>query len=178
MHSKPNGAVDFGNIISSISDKKTSTVIMVNRMLHSYSSTSTPPGTASPRVTYRATGRTKTILGHLCREYTGKDITANGGVSSVDAWTAADLPTISYDSGLGSGASALPAGLKGIPLSLTAKSSGPMGPMTVHLQATSISRGAISASVFSVPSGYTLTAGGGMFPGMGAGMPSAGGSGQ
>jgi hypothetical protein len=157
--------VDFGNLMSAIADRATTHVIMINRMMHTYNTMPSSSAAGAPRATYKPTGRTKIILGHLCREYTGTSNTPNGGTSKVDAWTTTDLPSMPFASSLGSGD--IPSGLTGVPLAMTAVSTGPMGPMTVHVHATSISSAPLPTSVFAVPSGYTQSAGGGMFPGMG-----------
>lgn len=155
---------DVGPATSVIVDQASGKVTTLNRISHTYS---TQPLSRSVnqaknvQSTVKSTGRTKVILGHLCRDYRVSLLSAVGGASmkiSGDIWAAPDLPRPAI-------AGAGPLGalqgqwskMSGMPLLTTLTSTGSAaGATTIRVAAQSVSKTPIPASTFTVPSGYKL----------------------
>jgi hypothetical protein len=126
----------------------------------------------------KPTGKTKLILGHLCRDYkvSGTLGAAPGGTFSGDIWAAADLPRPNLPPGAGGPLGALMRSgskIAGMPLQMTlTMAGGPAGATTVHMAAKSVSKAPLPASTFAIPAGYRPgpAYGNPMMGGMGGGM--------
>lgn len=109
------------------------------------------------------TGRTTTFLGHKVRHYIVTEVVQapNMGDMTIhaDVLAAQDLPNSDMDAYQGL-SNDIPGTthMKGIPLKMVMKmAGGPVGTMTLVMQATSVSTAPIPASTFQIPEGYTQT---------------------
>jgi hypothetical protein len=169
---------DIGAFNSTIVDQSNGKVIVLNRQSHTYStrSLSTVEKKAAKGATasVKATGKTKVILGHLCRDYHVSVDTPSlpGGSISGDIWAAPDLPQPALAAVSGGVTAALESEwhkIDGMPLKMSLLIAGSeMGDTTVKTNAVSISTTPVAASVFSIPAGYQP--GPTYSPGMGGAM--------
>jgi hypothetical protein len=166
---------DVGKITSVIVDSATGKMISLNRVSHTYS---TQPLNAKAgrgtKISLKATGKTKTILGHLCRDYKlNMTSPAASGAMTItgDVWAAPDLPRLAAPPLGASGPAAAIAAqwgkIAGMPLQAVMVIGGsPMGRTTVRTMVHSVATTPLSASVFAIPAGYKPGPAG-MMPGMG-----------
>ncbi len=155
---------DVGDANSVIVNKGSGQVTTLNRIAHTYSTQSYAAvyGRKQQGVTASVTptGKTKTILGHSCRDYrlTMTSPALQGGQISGDLWAATDLPRPPIPTMAGGAGAALSgqwSKISGMPLVMTLVVSGsPAGKTTVTSRATAISTTPIPASAFAVPAGY------------------------
>ncbi len=170
---------DIGPFNSTIVDQAAGKMTMINRTSHTYSTQ--PLGGVAARAksaaaSVKATGKTKVILGHLCRDYHLSVTTPSmpGGSISGDVWAAADLPRLPVSALSGGPTAALTSQwskIAGMPLQMTLTVTGsPAGNTVVRTVATQVRTTPIPASVFAVPAGYQ--------PGPAYGNPMMGGMGM
>jgi len=166
---------DVGKVTSVIVDSATRRMISLNRISHTYSTQALNANAAQGmKVSLKPTGQTKTILGHLCRDYklSMSGTSASGPVSVTgDIWAAPDLPRLAA-SPLGSGPAAAISSqwskIAGMPLQAVLVIGGsPMGKTTVRTTVRSVTQTPLPASLFAVPAGYRPGPAGMMMPGMG-----------
>lgn len=169
---------DVGQATSVIVDSAARRMITLNRVSHTYS---TQPINASAvrgaKVSLKPTGKTKTILGHLCRDYKLSMTSASpSGPMTItgDIWAAPDLPRLPASPLGSSGPAAAMAAqwskVNGMPLQAVMVIGGsPIGRTTVRTMVRSVSMMPVPASVFAIPAGYRPGPAG-MMPGMGGGM--------
>lgn len=172
---------DIGAVNSTIINEASGKMTMINRTSHTYS---TRPfgGTAGKTAggataSIKPTGKTKVILGHLCRDYRVNVSSASmpGGISG-DIWAAPDLQRLPLPALSGSPLAALGSQwskIAGLPLQVTLTAAGSsMGTTVVRTIATSIKTTPLPASVFAIPAGYQAgpAYGNPMMGGMGGGM--------
>lgn len=175
---------DLSALTSIIADLGANKVYTLNRGAHTYSAQpySAMAGRASGKgmnASLMATGKTKKILGHVCRSYHLSLTSASmpGSIISGDIWAAPDLPQ-PFASVLSAGPLAALQSqwkkIKGMPLQVLVTVSGsPVGNTTVKMTTRAISTGPLPASVFAIPTGYKPVAPGanrsmgGMMGGMG-----------
>lgn len=167
---------DIGQATSVIVDSATGKMTTLNRVSHTYS---TQPLSAKAghgmKVNLKSTGKTKTILGHLCRDYklSMTSPSASGAMTITgDIWAAPDLPRLSApplgSSGPAAALAAQWSKIAGLPLqSIMVINGSPMGKTTVRTTVHSVSKTPVSASLFAVPAGYKPGPTGMMMPGMG-----------
>lgn len=170
---------DVGAFNSTIVDQAAGKVTQINRTSHTYSTQSL--GSIANRArgataSVRPTGKTKTILGHLCRDYrlSVSGASATGGSVSGDVWAAPDLPRPALPTLSGGPEAALESQwskITGMPLQMTLTLAGSsMGVTVVRTVATAIRTTPLPASVFAIPAGYR--------PGPAYGNPMMGGMGR
>jgi hypothetical protein len=169
---------DVGATNSTIVDSGSSKVTTLNRVAQTYSTEpfdSAAAQAAGSKASVKPTGKTKVILGHLCRDYHVTISTGgpSGGNVSGDIWSAADLPHPNLSGG--GGMAALMGQwnkMAGMPLLMTLTlAGGPAGTTTVHMVAKSVSTTSLPASTFAIPAGYKPgPAYNPMMGGMGGGM--------
>ena len=174
---------DLSALTSIIADLNANKIYTLNRGARTYSAQtySATAGRASGKgmnASLTPTGKTKRILGHVCRGYhlSLTSPSMPGSLISGDIWAAPDLPQPSV--------SVLSAGpvaslqsqwkkIKGMPLQVLMTISGsPVGNTTVKVTTQAISTRPLPASVFAIPAGYKSVAPGanrmgGMMGGMG-----------
>ena len=140
----------------------------INRRTHTYTVQSYhAPATAGAQVTVKDTKQTKVIAGHLCRHYLTTATLASqpGTLIQGDIWAASDIP---QPSALTAGSGPLAAlqsqfsKIKGYPLKSSLVVTGsPLGNTTVQTSVVSVSKAPLPSSLFTVPAGYTKSAGNG-----------------
>lgn len=158
--------IDFGAITSAIVNESTGKATILNRTAHTYSTqpikSPEASATSSGKATVKATGKSKTLLGHLCREYrvSAGNPAGPGSAVSGDMWVAGDLPRPSLR--------AMPVGptaalksqwskIPGMPLKMDMTMvGGPMGKTVVHMVAKSVSKANLPAATFAIPAGYKI----------------------
>lgn len=156
--------IDFGAFTSAIVNEGAGRVTVLNRTARTFSTQSLKSAARKSadrgNASIEATGKSKTILGHLCREYrvSSGASAGPGSAMSGEMWVAGDLPRPSI--------LAMPAGeaatlesqwnkVRGMPLQMTFTITGAqIGKTVVHSTAKSISKTPIPASTFAIPAGY------------------------
>lgn len=157
--------VDLGAITYLVDSAAQKTQI-INRRTRTYSVQPYRAATGGKStVSVKDTKQTKIIAGHLCRHYftTATLASQPGTLIQGDIWAAAD---IAQPAALSAGSGPLAAlqsqfqKIKGFPLksSLTVTGS-PLGNTTVQTSVISVSKAPLPASTFTVPAGYTKSAG-------------------
>jgi len=166
---------DVGQMTSVIVDTAAGKMISLNRVSHTYS---TQPLNASAgrgvKVSLKPTGKTKTLLGHLCRDYrlNMTSQSPSGPMTIVgDVWAAPDLPRLaSPPLGSNGPAAAIAAQwskIAGMPLQAVMTVGGsPIGKTVIRTTVQSVSMTPLPLSVFAIPAGYRPGPAG-MMPGMG-----------
>ena len=167
---------DVGQVTSVIVDSAAGRMTTVNRVSHTFS---TQPISANAargmKSSLKATGKTKVILGHLCRDYrlnmTGASASGPTTIAG-DIWAAPDLPRLPAQALGGNGPTAAIASqwakIAGMPLQVVMTINGsPLGKTTVRSTVRSVSTKPVSPSVFAIPVGYRPGPAGMMMPGMG-----------
>lgn len=169
---------DVGKATSVIVDSASGKMISLNRVSHTYS---TQPIKARAgngmKVSLKPTGKTKTILGHLCHDYklTMTSPSASGAMNITgDVWAAPDLPHLNApplsSNGPGAAIAAQWSKIAGMPLQAVMTIGGsPVGKTTIRTTVRSVSMMPLPASVFAIPAGYRPGPAG-MLPGMPGGM--------
>jgi len=145
-----------------VSDAATNQTTVIDRRRHTYATMQTPTGAAGQiSAQVKDTGQTKVIQGHPSHRYAMTATLASqpGTVIQGDIWAAQDLPRPTLPAS-GQGPMAVMQGLmrkiKGFPLKTTMAVTGsPLGSTTVTSSVMSVSKAALSASLFAVPAGYT-----------------------
>ncbi len=164
-----------------ITDAATRKMMMLNDSMHTYMVIPIPASGSSTPPTITSTGKSKVILGHVCKEFLVTGAMGGPGSPTVrqDMWATKDLH---LDSSAMAGISPFASqskvfGQAGVPLlsTITIPTPGQAGPLTVTMQATDVSTAPIPASMFKVPNGYKLAAAPTFPAGMGGGMRRPGG---
>lgn len=148
-----------------LSDSATHQTTMIDRRKHTYATVPMPAAAAGQiTATVKDTGQKKVIQGHPSRRYamTATLPSQPGTVIQGDIWAAQDLPSPTLPAS-GQGPMAVMQNLmhkvKGFPLKTTVSVTGsPLGSTTVTSSVVSVSQAPVSASMFTVPAGYTKSA--------------------
>jgi hypothetical protein len=150
---------------SSIIDTAGHKMVLLDQASHTYLAEpfdpkSPPPQVQKPDITVNDTGKTKQLLGHTVHIYKiGISAPKSKQSLNMEVWMAPDLPRPPYDPILNnpeSPAAGKTSKIKGYPLKIIAQVVTPMGANTVTHTATAVSVKPLSASLFTVPSGYKL----------------------
>ena len=94
-------------------------------------------------ITYKETGKTKTILGYTCHETVGTFTTKEGQSATMSLWYCKDIPNRNTQH----------PSLSGMPLEYTMMLQG----MTMKISTVEISKEPVSDAMFVVPEGYVRT---------------------
>lgn len=161
---------DVGSMTYLVNAAKHQTIVL-NRTTHTYMTQPyKAPSAGAPgqiQATVKDTGQTKVISGHPARRYlmTATVPSQPGTIIRGDIWAALDLPQpaqISTGSGPFAAMQSQFRKVKGYPLKTSLAITGsPLGDTTVSSSVVSVSKAALPASVFAIPTGYKKAASGG-----------------
>jgi len=161
---------DVGTM-SYLVNSATHQTIVLNRANHTYITrpykSPAMNGAGQIQATVKDTGQTKVVSGHPARRYlmTATVPSQPGTIIRGDIWAAQDLPQpaqISTGSGPFAAMQSQFRKVKGYPMKTSLAITGsPLGDTTVNSSVVSVSKAALSASIFAIPAGYKKAAGGG-----------------